>query len=44
MQSRHSKKAPCFIHTHLDIKVSISEVNMELPQSCLALDTLSCFP
>lgn len=30
MQSRFAKKAPCFIHTHLDIKVNISEVNMEL--------------
>lgn len=30
MQSRFAKKAPCFIHTHLDIKVNISEVNMDL--------------
>lgn len=31
MQNRLAEKAPCFIHTHLDIKVNISEVNMELP-------------
>lgn len=31
MQSRFARKAPCFIHAHLDIKVNISEVSMELP-------------
>lgn len=32
MQSRLAKKAPCFIHTRLDIKVNIPEVSVELPQ------------
>lgn len=40
MQSRHAKKAPCFIHTHLDIKVNISEVNMELPHPGFAYTKL----
>lgn len=40
MQSRLAKKAPCFIHTHLDIKVNISRVNMELSHPGFGCTTL----